>query len=431
VTNASEFVYERPTLYPKQEAAIFHDKRWGLIEASTKAGKTVACIVWITEQALQGKLGYNYWWVAPSYNQAKIAYTRLCQTITGGIIHKNETDLTVTMSSGAVIWFKSGELPDKLYGEDVYAAIIDEASRVREAAWHALRSTLTATRGPARIIGNVKGRKNWFFAMARTAEREMQEYPNETNMHYAKIVARDAIAAGVLDAAEVEDARRHLPEQVFKELYEAEAADDGGNPFGESHIRNCYMPLSLGPAVCWGWDVAKSNDWTVGIGLDKHGRCCEFHRWHAPWRETIKRILSISGKVPSLVDSTGVGDALLEFLQLEAPETMRGFKFTSVSKQQLMEALAIAIQSQEIAYPGIDQLYNLPPNSPYNIPKELYSFEYEYTRTGVRYAAAQGEHDDCVCALALAWKLYRKPTEPNWMQTAKTWRPGVLNIFGR
>jgi hypothetical protein len=48
---------------------------------------------------------------------------------------------------------KSGEKPDGLYGEDVFAAVIDEASRMREEAWHALRSTLTATRGMRISIG--------------------------------------------------------------------------------------------------------------------------------------------------------------------------------------------------------------------------------------------------------------------------------------
>ena len=38
--------------------------------------------------------------------------------------------------------------------------------------------------------------------------------------------------------------------------------------------------------------------------------------------------------------------------------------------------------------------------------EELESFEYEYTRTGVRYSAPQGCHDDTVCALALAWKKH-------------------------
>ena len=37
---------------------------------------------------------------------------------------------------------------------------------------------------------------------------------------------------------------------------------------------------------------------------------------------------------------------------------------------------------------------------------ELELFEYEYTRTGVRYEAPTGVHDDGVCALALAWHGY-------------------------
>jgi hypothetical protein len=61
----------------------------------------------------------------------------------------------------AVIRFKSGEKTDSLYDEDVWAAVLDEASRMREEAFHAIRSTLTATRGKVRLIGNAKGRKNW------------------------------------------------------------------------------------------------------------------------------------------------------------------------------------------------------------------------------------------------------------------------------
>jgi hypothetical protein len=67
----------------------------------------------------------------------------------------------------AIISFKSGEKPDNLYGEDVWAVVVDEASRTREEAYWALRSTLTATGGPIRIIGNVKGRKNCFYAKSK------------------------------------------------------------------------------------------------------------------------------------------------------------------------------------------------------------------------------------------------------------------------
>jgi len=73
-----------------------------------------------------------------------------------------------------------------------------------------------------------------------------------------------------------------------------------------------------------------------------------------------------------------------------------GFKFTQVSKQQLMEGLAVAIQQGEVHYP----------DGP--IVQELEQFEYVYTRTGVHYAASEGLTDDCVCALALAVQHTRR-----------------------
>jgi hypothetical protein len=45
--------------------------------ASVAGGKTVGCILWLLEQAITGKAGRNYWWGAPIYAQAKIAFRRL------------------------------------------------------------------------------------------------------------------------------------------------------------------------------------------------------------------------------------------------------------------------------------------------------------------------------------------------------------------
>ena len=70
-------IYRRPNLYPKQKAAIFSPDRYGIIEGSTKCGKTVACIAWILEQAMGGLRGQAYWWISPVYPQAKVAYRRL------------------------------------------------------------------------------------------------------------------------------------------------------------------------------------------------------------------------------------------------------------------------------------------------------------------------------------------------------------------
>jgi hypothetical protein len=77
MTALASTTYSRPWLAPYQLEALFCEQRYAVIEATTKAGKTVGCIVWILEQAMQGRKGWNYWWVAPIYSQAKIAYTRV------------------------------------------------------------------------------------------------------------------------------------------------------------------------------------------------------------------------------------------------------------------------------------------------------------------------------------------------------------------
>ena len=381
---ATTVKYIRPYFYPKQEEFLFTPARYSITEASTKSGKTTGCLGWLWERALiNGREGQNRWWVAPTFTTAKIAFRRMKRMVPAELYVANESELTLLLPNNSVIWFKSGDNPDSLYGEDVHDAVIDEASRVKEESWHAVRTTLSATGGQIRIIGNVKGRKNWAYKLARKAEG------GAPDMAYFKLTAYDAVEAGILPESEIEDAERMLPEPVFRELYLAEPSDDGGNPFGINQIRDCTAPaLSRGAPVAWGWDLAKSQDWTVGIALDKDGAVCRFERWQGPWESTITKIRSLTAGKPALVDSTGVGDPVLEALQ-KGQSNFEGFKFTSPSKQQLMEGLAVAIQKKEIRFP----------EGP--ITAELEAFEYEYTRTGVRYSAPDGLHDDCVCALAL------------------------------
>jgi phage FluMu gp28-like protein len=296
----------------------------------------------------------------------------------------NESELFIRLKvNGSFIWFKGADNTDSLYAEDVYAAVIDESTRCKDEAWHAIRSTITKTRGPVRIIGNVKGRKNWAYQLGQKAKA------GDPNMGYHKLTAYDAVEGGVLDMEEIESAKRELPDAVFRELYLAEPSDDGANPFGIAAIRACVGVLSDLAPVGYGVDLAKSHDWCVLAGLDINGAVCRLERWQGPWGSTLERLKTAIGDTPALIDSTGVGDPIVEELQRILP-SVEGYKFTSQSKQQLMEGLASAIQQQEITYPEGW------------LVGELESFEFEYTRTGVRYTAPEGLHDDGVCALALA-----------------------------
>lgn len=343
----------------------------------------------------------NYWWLAPVYPQAEIAYRRLKTAIPKSIVISNESALFLKIIKkgkcfGHTIWFKSGEKPDNLYGEDVGAIGIDEASRFRESAYHAARSTLTATNGPMRMIGNIKGKKNWFYRLSRQAESGMED------AIYSSFTSLDAVNSGVLKQEEIDDAKRMLPERVFNELYLNVASEEGSNPFGFDAIRNCLAMMSTRAPVCFGVDLAKSHDWTVIIGIDALGYVCRFERFQKiPWPEQTKKILEIIGKVPTLIDSSGVGDPVVEAIQQKSPGNVEGFKFTAESKQDLMRGLAIAIQGGSIHFPEG------------TIVDELESFEFAYREhdgkvSGVRLEAAAGFFDDCVCALALAVKIMSK-----------------------
>jgi hypothetical protein len=182
---------------------------------------------------------------------------------------------------------------------------------------------------------------------------------------------------------------------VFAQEYLGIPADDGGNPFGLGAIKACVRPMSKKDPIAYGIDLAKSVDWSVVVGLDEDGCTCRLERWQSDWGQTRRKILDIVGHVPALIDSTGVGDPIVEDLCRER-SSIEGFKFTATSKQQLMEGLASAIQREDI---GIPDGW---------LRSELESFEYEYRASGgVKYSAPSGMHDDGVCALSLADKKRR------------------------
>lgn len=387
--------YTRPPLYPYQTAILNSPARYTCTAAATKCGKTASHIVWLFEQALQCKANESCWWIAPTFSQAKIAFDRMRNQVTSRTFFKvNETNLILIMPHGSIIQFKTGEKPDNLYGSDVYAAVVDEAARCREEAWFALRSTLTATGAKCKFIANVSGRKNWYFKLCEKAKQG-----DDPNYAYFKITAYDAAAAGMKTKdgrpflEEIADAKKDLPENVFKELYLAEASEDGSNPFGITHIARAVYTMSDEKPVCFGIDLAKSVDFTVITGLDGSGRVCYFDRFQKDWAQTKETISKLPHNVPIRIDSTGAGDPIAEDLGRVMPNIDK-FVFTSHSKQQIMEGLASALQSRRITIiKGV-------------MKDELESFEFEYTRNGVRYTCPSGLHDDCVCSLALANSIY-------------------------
>lgn len=233
-----------PRLADYQKAFLNCPQRFSVVEASTKTGKTFSHIFWLFRLA-HGldpvwytdavKPGMNFWWVAPVYSQAKIAFARMKRIIANAPGYKfNNSDLIITTPKQTEIHFKSADNPDNLYGEDVYGAVFDEFTRAKQAAWFALRSTVTFTKAPVKFIGNYTGQSNWGHKLTKKAQTDPAEYAA------FRVTAYDAVKAGILDEKEIEQARQDLPLSVFTALYLAEGVSDDSILFPEKALEDLF-----------------------------------------------------------------------------------------------------------------------------------------------------------------------------------------------
>lgn len=392
----SEIRIELRGAFPHQQDFLDCPKRYAIAASGTKAGKT-ACGAMYGVRELVNRPGCRGWWVAPTYEQA---VTVGLETVRGLLPRDPEIVAVKTTAppeirivpTGSVLAFKSAENPDGLYGPGVDFAILDEAGRQSEAAFNAIRSTLTFTGGPMRLLTNPTPRTGWFW---RLYTRGLD--PDDPDVASFRWKTADN---PLIPRAEIEDARRNLAEATFRSLYEGEFLDIGGSVF--RGIREAATgALKLGEAgrrYVGGLDLARTVDWTAAAVVDEEdSELVAFERWHgASWEMTVGRVAELATKYPGIrfnVDSTGLGDPILEMLERNGAN-VNGVKFTATGKAHMVERLAALIEKGRLRYPPLEVLMG-----------ELESYEATTGPTGVvRYGAPQGMHDDCVTALMLATK---------------------------
>ena len=366
-------------LHPGQLEVFKSAERFNVLECGRRFGKTHLGIQLAIEKAIDGGL---VGWFAPTYRYLADPWRDIEKILKPATVRVDRMEKRIDLVSGGCLDFWSLDSVDAGRGRRYDRIVIDEAGIVRDLgpAWQeTLRATLADRLGDAWFLGTPKGRSFFHrcFERGQIGDSGWKSWRLPTTSN------------PLIKASEVAAARAELPKTVFEQEFLGIPADDGGNPFGLDSIAACVAPKSTSPPKAIGIDLAKSVDWTVVCGLDEDGSVCLLERWQGPWGETSARIERMIEEVPCLVDSTGVGDPIVEGLQRSKPR-VEGFKFSANSKQQIMEGLASAFQTRRIQIP--DGWLRV----------ECDTFEYQYTRTGVKYEAPTGMHDDGVCALALA-----------------------------
>lgn len=378
--------------------------------------------------------------VAPTYDLAGIVFREVEQFIFGSDLaclvtsHKmSQGKGLITLSTGGRIFVRSSSNAASLLGEGLDLVIFDEAAEEPDPeVWtDHLRPALLDHAGSALFISTPEG-DDWFKEIFDKGQERIREYeswqmPSKTNPH----VPASRLALDMAD----------LPESTIRQEYFAEFLDSVGSVFrGYRKLATSLMddPRSSGHSFAIGVDIAQYEDWTVIIVIDAtDGRVVYADRFNQiDYTLQVPRILDVSMRyqAPIMIDATS-NEAVWQMLRDQAWWTsVHPFKFTNLSKNQVVNQLAMAIEHQEIELlaPLTD------PPEPGDIARtilsELGSYRYERTAAGtLRMNAPPGKHDDCVIALCLAYEMARRAVggAPVVFQGGTAQAPTIAGTFGR
>ena len=386
------------------QAKVFESKkRFKVLFCGRRWGKTRGAILWLVQRTL-GKPGALGWWVSPTYRQAKIAwrYFFLLFRKTGIIKGYNKADLTVELSNGCRLEFRSAEIPDNLRGDGIDHLVLDEFASMPEEVWkEVLRPTLMDSAGDAVFIGTPKG-MNWasdlFFKAESGDKRDWAawRFPTSSN----PFISRKELAETKADS----------PESVWRQEMLAEPLENATAVFRNiDEISTAMMREPVKGAIySMGVDLAKYKDFTVLAVFDGKIQVYLERFNQIDWSLQEKRIAEVARRYNNadvVADSTGLGDVIYERLKRMGLRVVP-FQITASTKHELIDGLSIRCDKKEL------KLLNDPVQK-----AELKSYAYELTRGGhLKTNAPAGLHDDCVIAVALA--TFNEPTAPREVMLA-------------
>lgn len=255
---------------PREAFKAFHgsNKRWSVVVAHRRSGKSVAAINHLVRSALMKKGNYAY--IGPTYIQTKrIAWQYVkdyCREIPGTSF--NEAELKVTFVTGSFLYLLGSENPDSLRGLALDGVVFDEYQlQPPHIFGEIIRPALADRGGYAVFIGTILG-KNLLF---QTYDKHKDD-PEWFSMYLR------ASESGILPQAELDDAKKIMTEAQYAQEFELEPyASIEGAIFGkemawlraEGHLEPLEMEELADVDTYWDLGIA---DYLVVLFMQRVGR---------------------------------------------------------------------------------------------------------------------------------------------------------------
>jgi hypothetical protein len=365
--------------------------RFKVIAAGRRFGKTETGKL-LMMQALYRKPDGIAWWIAPTYGMAAQVWHDLANSLAHLETRISAAQRRIDLPGGGHIAVRSAHNPDRLRGAGLDYAVLDEAAYMSASLWpEVVRPMLLERRGGAAFLSTPYGHNHFWELYKQGLDLDQPEWAS---------FQFPSAANDLIDRAEIEALRAITPDLVYRAEYLAEFVDHMGAVF-----RNIDAVLTAPPdtqpdlsrRVVIGVDWGRDSDYTVCVALDADScRMLAIDRFNGlSWAASRARVAQMSHRWNASAvwaESNSIGQPNIEALQAEGIP-VRPFMTTSRSKQNLIDALAVAIERGGIALVPDPVLL-----------AELKSYRlHALPGGGYRYAAPSGAHDDTVIALALAY----------------------------
>ncbi len=386
--------------HPGQLEVHDSDARFKVLSAGRRWGKTRLGVNECLDAASKGG---KAWWVSPSYKTSEVGWRplrKLARKLPG--VSVKLVDRLVEFPNGGFVAVRSADNPDSLRGEGLDYVVMDECAFMQKEAWaEAIRPALSDRQGKALFISTPKGR-NWFWEAYQRGVREEEGWQAWTF---------PTISNPYIEPAEIEAAKRDLPEMIFRQEYLAEFIDDSGGVFRRVQEAAVLTPQEpqAGRQYVACVDVASSIDFTVVSVLDAESKemvyMDRFNRVDYP--VLIDRLESVYHRynlTSMVVEANSIGRPVIDEL-VSRGLAIIAFTTTSATKQSIIQGLQASFENAQI------KIVNDPV-----LVGELLSFESKRNPSGgFSYSAPAGMHDDCVMSLAFAWNAVSDRGVILWM----------------
>lgn len=260
----SSAVVRLPRYHAAQRSIVGRARRFNVVCAGRRTGKTKMGVRLLIEPALQG---YPVAWFAPSYKLLEEVWREVAQATAEITQASDKTAKRRELVTGGVIEFWTLDGEDAARGRKYKRVIVDEAAvaRTLEEQWQqAIRPTLTDMMGDAWFLSTPKG-QNFFYQLAQRASTDptwmFAQFPTSANPY--------------IEPSEIAAARAELPELVFRQEYLAEFVTQEGTLLRAEWLKTALPPAGL--RLSMGVDLAISQkegaDYSAAVllGSDAQG----------------------------------------------------------------------------------------------------------------------------------------------------------------